>query len=78
MVNKSKNRLEFYWPDTGKLTILTNGNYSAKLRFYPSKKVIQENLQKMQEGSRKARGKTTLPRVVSHILGAASRYLGKK
>lgn len=41
-----KDKSKFEWEDTGELKIRYDGERSASLRFFPSDKVIAENLAK--------------------------------
>jgi hypothetical protein len=45
-VAKVKDKSKFEWEDTGDLKIRYDGERSASLRFFPSDKVIAENLAK--------------------------------
>jgi hypothetical protein len=46
MARMSDDKLTFYWPSTGKLTIKIRGNDSATLRFKPSAKAIMDAMRK--------------------------------
>lgn len=46
-----KHKIEFDWPDTGKLEIDVDENHSALLRFTPSPIVVSETLAKFSKTS---------------------------
>lgn len=46
-----KQKIEFDWPDTGKLEIEVEENHSAVLRFTPSPIAVSETLAKLAKTS---------------------------
>ncbi len=46
MMKRNNTQIQYEWEDTGRMTVTFEGKRSASIHFFPSEKVIEDNLYK--------------------------------